>query len=178
MGKKIWTSDPHDDIHRVYNWSQGDMDDVRLVQQFHKDQEAQLILTNTDFRKARMRADKIADRIRNRNVVELGAGVGYAAIELAKIADHVTAIESDPCWNWIFCRHLYRLKPKNLTWIFDDVFKLQEVMRWDSESFDVCVVFTRSGIEQMKRYASWMAQEVIMFHQEYPDEDTTLPPRP
>lgn len=167
MGKKIWTDNPEEDIHKVYEWSQGDMDTVRLVQDFHSQQDAQLILTNTDFHKARRRIAKIADRIRNCDIVELGAGVGYAALELAKYAGHVTAIESDPGWNWVFCRHLYRLKPKNLTWIFDDAFSVQQHMRWCPETFDVCVVFTRSGIEQMKRYASWMAKEVIMFHQEY-----------
>jgi hypothetical protein len=176
MGQTIWTSNPKDDINKVYEWEEGDMDIMRLVQGFHRDRDAQLILTNTDFRVAKKRVAKIADRIRNQNVVELGAGVGFAALEMAKVADHVTAVECDPAWSWVFCRHLYRLKPKNLTWIFDDVFEVQQRMRWCPETFDVCVVFTRSGLEQMKRYASWMAQEVIMFHQEYPDEEHLIPP--
>jgi len=169
--KRIFSSDTegesHKDIEKVLQWTQGDMETISMVQDYSKHIDAQAILTNTEFHDARKKILKIKNRIQDKAVVELGAGVGFAALEMAKYASHVTAIENEPSWSWVFCQHLYRIKPKNLTWIFDDAFEIQRNMCWCPETFDICVVFTRSGIEQMKRCASWMAQEVIMFYQEY-----------
>lgn len=167
MSERIWSDDPNESINKVYEWSQTDMRIVELVQQFHSQQEAQQILTNTDFKKARKRVAQISERIRDKDVLELGAGVGFAAIEMAEVARFVTAVESDPGWSWVFCQHLYRLKPKNLTWMFDRLYPAHPNI---PSGYDVAVVFTRSGVEEMRELCSLYANEVIMFHQEYPDE--------
>lgn len=90
-------------------------------------------------------------------VVEIGAGVGFLAIELAKNAKHVYAIEVDAAWSWVFTRSLYKHKPTNLTWIFGDAKSMIGLIK-----ADVAIVFTRSGQHQMKAIAQQLAQTVIM----------------
>lgn len=163
-------SDLHKDINEVYEWGHGE--GIDTVMNFNQGQKAQLILTNTDWQKAKLKIDKIADRIREMRIVEIGAGVGYAAIEMAKHATFVTAIESDPAWNWIFCKHLYKIKPDNLIWVFGDARKFEIPYDYDfggdpRKPYDVCIIFTRSGVEQMKKIGEEFANEVIMYHQEY-----------
>lgn len=102
--------------------------------------------------------------IKDKIVIEIGAGVGFLAIELAKIAKKVYAIEVDPAWSWIFTRSLYRHKPRNLTWIFGDA---REVM--DNFHGDVAIVVTRSDVEGLRALAYRMADKVIMPFQDSPE---------
>lgn len=152
-----------EDIDRVYEQGFGDPGMIEAISRYGQNIEACLILTNTDFQEAKQRVNKIADKIRNKVVLEIGAGVGFAAIEIAKHAQYVVAIENDPSWNWIFTKHLYKYKPDNLLWIFGNAEQVSGIFK---DPFDVAIVFTRSGIDQMKIIASCFAPEVIMFYQE------------
>ena len=102
--------------------------------------------------------------IKDKVVIEIGAGVGFLAVEMAKIAKKVYAIESDAAWSWIFTRSLYRHKPKNLTWIFGDAKEVMNVIHGD-----IAIVVTRSGIEDLRGIAYRMADKVIMPFQDIKD---------
>jgi tRNA G46 methylase TrmB len=115
------------------------------------------ILTQFDPRQAMETVKTFADEIKDKRVIEIGAGVGFLAIEMAKIAKSVFAIESDPAWSWIFTHSLYRHKPKNLTWIFGSA---ETVSEWLNG--DVAIIVTRSGIEEMREVAYKMAPVVLM----------------
>ena len=103
------------------------------------------ILTQHNPHAARETGDKLAEWIRGKDVIEIGAGVGFLALELARHAKSVIAIESDPAWSWVFTRSLYRHKPKNLTWIFGSAETVAGQIRGD-----ICLILTRSGPEQMR----------------------------
>lgn len=99
----------------------------------------------------------LAPDIAGKVVIEIGAGVGFLSIEMAKLAKQVIAIEVDPAWSWVFTQSLYVHKPKNLTWIFGTA---ESVADWIKG--DVAIVFTKSGIKQMRKVAHKMAPKVIM----------------
>lgn len=115
-----------------------------------------LILTQHSPQIAIETARLLRPDIEGKRVIEIGAGVGFLAIEMAKIAESVIAIEADPAWSWIFTRCLYRHKPTNLTWIFGTAESIAEYIR-----ADVAVIIGRSGIEELKQIAHRMAPEVI-----------------
>lgn len=104
------------------------------------------------------------EQIRGKVVVEIGAGVGVLACELAKHARKVFAIEADPGWNWAFLRHLYTAKPTNLTWIFDGAQNLVDVIR-----ADVAIVVTGSDPDGLRELGSKFAPEVILPWQDWSD---------
>ena len=120
-----------------------------------------LILTRYSPEIAIETARLLKPDIEGKVVIEIGAGVGFLAIEMAKVAKQVFAIEVDPAWTWIFTHSLYAHKPSNLTWIFG----LAETMIPFLHG-DVAVVFTRSGIKEMKAIAEKLAPRVIMPLQE------------
>jgi len=95
--------------------------------------------------------------LRGKVIIEIGAGVGFLAIELAKIARQVFAIEVDPAWSWIFTRSLYVHKPTNLTWIFGTA---ESVLPWLKG--DVAIILTRSGKNKMRSLGEHFAPLVIM----------------
>ena len=120
-----------------------------------------LILTQHDPRTAVQSVAAFKDKIIGKTVVEIGAGVGYLALEMARYATRVFAIEADPAWSWVFTRALYAHKPENLTWIFGTAESVADFIK-----ADIAVVFTRSGIPGMKQVAAKMAPVVIMPLQE------------
>lgn len=115
------------------------------------------ILTQYNPRVAAETAQQIAAEIKGKRVIEIGAGVGFLAIEMAKLAKSVFAIEVDPAWSWVFTHSLYRLKPPNLTWIFGST---ETVVDWLNG--DMVVIATRSGIDEMRALGYRMAPKVIM----------------
>lgn len=104
----------------------------------------------------------LRDRIRGKNIVEIGAGVGVLACELAKHARRVFAIEADPGWNWAFARHLYRHKPDNLTWIFDRAQALVGLLH-----VDVAIVVTGSDSDNLRTLAGQFAPDVVLPWQDW-----------
>lgn len=126
-----------------------------------------LILTQHSPEIAFHMALMLAPRIAGKRIVEIGAGVGYLAFELAKHAASVVAIEVDPAWSWCFVRGLYRHKPANLTWIFGTAESVADIIR-----ADVAIICTRSGVPDMRTVALRMAPEVIMPFQ---DDESAFP---
>ncbi|MBI3043555.1 MAG: hypothetical protein HYY78_12115 [Betaproteobacteria bacterium] len=115
-----------------------------------------LVLTQRNPRIAKETARLLADEIDGKRVIEIGAGIGFLAIEMAKRARSVIAIEVDPAWSWVFTRSLYAHKPQNLTWIFGSAETVADSIRGD-----VAVIVTRSGIDAMKSIALRMAPRVV-----------------
>lgn len=120
-----------------------------------------LILTQHSPEVAMESAAMLAPYIEGKRVIEIGAGVGFLAIEMAKLAKSVIAIETDPAWSWLFVHSLYTHKPRNLTWIFGDALGLADSIRGE-----VCVIFTHSGIEEMRAIGKRFAPLVLMPLQE------------
>lgn len=124
------------------------------------------ILTITSPTKAELHAAQLTDRIVGKTVIEVGAGVGYLAMAMAKYAHKVFAIEADPAWSWVYMTGLYRQKPANLTWIFGAAEEMVGILHGD-----VAVVVTRSGIASMQAVAGRLANEVITILREVKDDD-------
>src|SRR3990167_9054788 len=96
-------------INAIY----ADMDGEEAAHEYHNRHmtDSMLILTVTDCADVEDLMARIANRIRGKRVVEIGAGVGLLALAMASIASSVVAIEVDPSWSWAFTQHLYRHKP-------------------------------------------------------------------
>lgn len=141
-------------IEAIYEVQEGSMS----VEEYHAKHHTPslLILTVLSLTDASVIVERFRDRIANKSVVEIGAGVGYLSLELAKYASEVFAIESDPAWSWLFTQHLYKVKPPHLTWIFG---RAEAVASWLHA--DVAVIVTRSGHEEMQAVARRMAPTVI-----------------
>lgn len=141
-------------IEKVYNELDGS-EDVETYHQRH-DTASLCILTQCREEEAAATVASFASAIRGKRVVEVGAGVGLLALEMARIAASVVAIESDPAWSWVFTQALYRRKPPNLTWIFGTAESVADWVR-----ADVAIICTRSGREEMRAVAKRMAKRVI-----------------
>jgi precorrin-6B methylase 2 len=98
--------------------------------------------------------------LKNKVVVEIGAGVGVAAIELAKVAKHVYAIEADPAWSWLFTKYLYQNKPTNLTWIFGNAEHMIGKI-----NADTTIIFTHSDCENLQKLGlSFAPKSILAYH--------------
>ncbi len=115
------------------------------------------ILTISSYFNALQEIHALWRKIKGLTVVEIGAGVGMLAIQMAKFAKRVYAIEADPAWSWVFTQQLYRIKPPNLTFIFGRAQELVGLIH-----ADVAVVYTRSDVAGMREMASQFAPEVII----------------
>lgn len=144
-----------DQINMVYDSLEG-FEDLSEYHARHGNPSL-LILTQHSPQIAQETARLLKPDIENKNVIEIGAGVGFLAIEMAKYAKSVIAFELDPAWSWIFTKSLYKHKPVNLSWIFGDVKQFIDIIYGD-----IAVVFTRSGIKELKKIAKKMAPKVIM----------------
>jgi len=148
-------------IEMAYDCLEGREDLMRYHQRHGT--PSMLILTQHSPTIAAETSRKIEDQIAGKIVVEIGAGVGFLALELARRAKRVYAIESDPAWSWIFTQSLYAHKPENLTWIFGTA---ESVVSWLRA--DVAVILTRSGEMQMRDLANCIAPIVLMPLQDDP----------
>ena len=147
------------DIDGIYETLEGQ----RYVEQYHQRHKTGscLILTMFNWQDAKKAAFSIKDEIKKKVVVEIGAGIGEFAVEMAKYAKKVIGIEVDPAWSWFFVKYLYENKPKNLIWIFGDANEIAEYIK-----ADVAIICTRSGIEALEKIARKIARKVILFWQE------------
>ena len=148
-----------DDVGALIDMAYDALEGVEDLMRYHKRHgtPSLLILTQVMPEIAKESARMMADDIKGKIVIEIGAGVGFLAIEMAKLAKQVFAIEVDPAWSWIFNHSLYAHKPKNLTWIFGSA---ETCLPWLKG--DVAVIFTRSGILEMRTLAKQFAPKVIM----------------
>lgn len=93
--------------------------------------------------------------IAGKRVVEIGCGVGYLALEMAKVAKSVVAIENDPAFTWLFAKFLYANRPANLSWVFGRAGEVQL-------SADVAVICSRSGLAEMIAEARRLAPVIVL----------------
>ena len=114
------------------------------------------VLTVDSYRDALQEIEKLWPRIKGKIVVEIGAGVGMLAIQMAKFAKRVYAIEADPAWAWVFTDALYAVKPANLTYIFGRAQEMVGILK-----ADVAVIYTNSDVGGMAKLASEFAPAVI-----------------
>ena len=150
-----------DSINGLYEALEGN----ERVHAYHErhDTQSLCILTNYDDEHARAVADYLADRIRNKIVVEVGAGIGLLACHMAATARRVYAIEVDPAWTGVFLWHLYAKKPPNLTFIFGRAQDAPPI------AADVALFCTHSGHADLWQQASRFAPQIIDVYAElYP----------
>jgi precorrin-6B methylase 2 len=142
-------------IDMAYDITEGAEDLMR----YHKEHGTMsaLVLTQYDLKCAHGSAELLKPAIENKIVIEIGAGVGFLAMEMARYAKQVYAIEVDPAWSWIFTHSIYRHKPPNLTWIFGKAESMIGILHGD-----IAVIFTRSGEDTLYTIAEQLADEVIM----------------
>ena len=144
-------------IEAVYAGLEYMMPPSRVAEFFNRHGvESMQVLTVTCEHDAALEVSRFKERIRDKTVVEIGAGTGYLALEMAKHAKTVWAIEADPVWSWVFTLELYLKKQPNLTWIFGTAESLIGQLH-----ADIAVVYTRSGKKAMLKAASGLADEVI-----------------
>jgi len=141
-------------IEKIYEAYDGSV----AVDEYHERHNVNslLILTVGSYYAAQAEVQKLLPRIEGKTVIEIGAGVGMLAIQIARYAKYVWAIEADPGWSWVFTEFLYEIKPPNLTWIFG---RAQDLI--GSLHADVAVVYTRSDLKGMGAIAHQMAPELI-----------------
>lgn len=146
-----------DTINAIYDFGHSPKG-VKMVNDYHRrhDTQSQLVLTCTTQDDAETIAKELLPHIQGKRVIEIGAGVGLVAIEIAKYAEHVIAIESDPGWSWAFTKYLWAHKPANLSWIFGRAEDFIGMIR-----ADVAIIITHSGRERMIKIAYQMAPRVI-----------------
>lgn len=108
--------------------------------------------------------ERLGDRIVDKVVVEIGAGIGVLAVAMAKKARHVYAIEASPSWGVVFARHMFREKPTNLTWILDRAENLTHLIR-----ADIAIVVTGSDADGLRELAARFAPDVCMPWQDWND---------
>jgi protein-L-isoaspartate O-methyltransferase len=113
---------------------------------------------------------KMLPRIAGKVVVEIGAGLGVLAVEMARHAFRVFAIDSDPQFTASFANALYLTRPPNLTWIFDTAEGVIESGLAAAMKADVAVVVTGSDEVGLCKLAQAFVREpsdVIMPWQDW-----------
>lgn len=118
--------------------------------------ESAMILTVKDDEMADLVAEFLADQVRGKTVVEIGAGIGLLALHLSQYAKRIYAIEANPSWTSTFLACLYAHKPKHVSWLFGSADEFAGGIRGD-----VALFCTHSDHAGMKRAASLFAPEVI-----------------
>lgn len=145
-------------IEAVYESLEGNEDVERFMWEHNINSLG--ILTICKPERAMKAIELFGDSLRNKVVVEIGAGVGVAAIELAKVAKHVYAIEADPAWSWLFTKFLYQKKPTNLTWIFGNAENMIGKI-----SADTAIIFTHSDCENLEKIGlSFAPKSILAYH--------------
>lgn len=144
-------------IDRIYE-NGDEYETHERVEDYHRRHGIQslAILTITSAYAATREVDRFWQKIRGKVVIEIGAGSGFLALEMAKFAKQVYAIEVDPAWSAVFAEHLYELKPANLTWIFGAAETVTPFLRGD-----IAVIYTRSAKEHMYGLALKMCPELV-----------------
>jgi protein-L-isoaspartate O-methyltransferase len=140
-----------------------DLDSSQAAEDFHRRHMTPScgVITVYDTEGVKKIMAMIADKISEKMVIEVGAGVGLLAIAMASMARRVYAIESDPAWSWAFTKILYDIKQPNLTFIFGTAESMVGILK-----ADVAVIVTHSGHKEMRAIAKQLAPEVIDVYEE------------
>lgn len=144
-------------VEQLYNHAHDDKvaDLVTAYDERHGIESA-AVLTIYDDETAALVASHLADRVRGKVVVEIGAGLGLLALHLSEYAAKVIAIEANPMWTSCWVAFLHSKKPKNVTWIFGAADEVAGMVRGD-----VALFCTHSDCDGMARTAELFAPEVI-----------------
>jgi len=144
----------------VYDLWHNSKDFRELVDRYHNRFPGNywLVLTVYDKEKARDEAEKIRNTIRNKTVIEIGAGTGLLAMEMAKHAKEVYAFEIDPAWSWIFVKKYMYDKPSNLNFIFGDAKNFKFLRP------DVVVVYACQALDYFLEIAREFNPEIIILN--------------
>lgn len=143
-------------IYELYDSSKEFRD---LVEKYHKDTKTQLVLLVFNEKIAKAFVDDIKEYIKDKIVLEIGAGIGLLAMEMSKYAKEVFAIEKDPAWTWVFVKELYRRKPKNLTFIFGEAEKFIDIIKPN-----VIVIYSCSGLDYLIELAKKYKPKKILLN--------------
>ena len=149
----------HDYISFIYNLWYEDSEYFNLIARYHGEIGGgyQLILTIYNETRAKEEVEKIKHLIKDKVVVEIGAGIGLLSLEMAKYAKKVYAFEVDPAWTWVFVKkHLYK-KPRNLFFIFGDAREFTDKIKPD-----IAVIYTESGIKHFLEIAKKFTNKIIL----------------
>jgi hypothetical protein len=151
-------------INAIYEDTEG----LESMEEFHRKHMTPSlgILTVYEKEYAIKITKELFDRIADKVVIEIGAGIGLLSVCMATIAQRVYAIEVDPAWAWGFTKILYDLKQPNLTYIFGKAESMVGLLK-----ADVVVILTRSGHEEMQEIAGKFGGLVIDFYEENPNMD-------
>jgi len=118
-------------------------------------------LTVIDDETASLIAERIADRIEGKTVVEIGGGIGLLSLHMGAIAKRVYCIEANPMWSWTFASVLLKQKPRNVSFLFGSADEFVGTIRGD-----VAVYCTHSDVKGMGLVAAQFAPMVVDFYSE------------
>ncbi len=118
--------------------------------------ESAAVLTIYDGETAELVAERLAPRIEGKTVIEIGGGIGLLAFHLGNYAKRVYCIEANPAWAWSFVKCLYKMKPKNVSYLFGAAEEFVGDIKADAALF--C---THSGVTAMKETGRKFAPVVI-----------------
>lgn len=114
------------------------------------------ILTVTDAETAALIAERLAPRIENKTVVEIGGGIGLLSLAMGSIAKRVYCIEANPMWSMIFTQVLLEKKQKNVSFLFGVAEEFIDCIK-----ADVAVICTHSDVQGLRLLGKQFAPEVI-----------------
>jgi len=150
-----------DSIDHVYEVFHDDVVYMELWDRLFPEDKSMHILTVLDFDDAAREVSKFMEHIRNRRVVELGAGVGLLAYEMAKLAKSVVAVEFDPVWARVYLKHVYPKVLRSRLPLYFTIGDARHLQRFNME-FDVAVIYTYSAIDTPLNIASKVAKKTIL----------------
>jgi predicted RNA methylase len=114
------------------------------------------VLTVIDDETAALIAERLAPRIENKTVVEIGGGIGLLSLHMACIAKRVYCIEANPMWSWTFAQVLLDRKPKNASFLFGSADEFVGCIK-----ADIAIICTHSDVEGMKLVGRQFAPVVV-----------------
>lgn len=141
-------------LEQIYNSMEGSESSMDYSER-HNIQSA-AILTVFDDEVAGSIAEYLAPRIEGKTVIEIGGGIGLAALHMGHFAKRVYCIEANPMWSFTFAHLLLHQKPKNVSFLFGAADEFLGYIK-----ADVAVYLTHSDVTGMGLVAAQFAPVVI-----------------
>lgn len=142
-------------IESIYDWAH-DPNNMSKIENCHSG-DYSLILTNYNKEKVEKEVSKYKFYLNGKDVIEIGAGIGLLAIEVAKFAKYVYAFELDPAWSWIFVTENFYDKPDNMSFIFGDVRDFAYVL-----NVDLVIIYAYASKKYFTNIAKIFASSIIL----------------
>ena len=149
------------DVQRVYEVMHEDALYMELWSKLFPEDGTLHILTIYDWEVAEREAERLKPLIEGRKVVEIGAGIGLLAACMARYARLVVAVDLDPAWARIYLKHIY---PKILAERLPLLYFAGDARHLEAlgKVFDIAVIYTCSGEEQLKQIAGKIACRTVI----------------